>query len=213
MYTFSYITSQLEVFREEWLRSIESDRTSILSSKQDWCRPNTLRSDVSSMLYACIVHDAVYSSRSYQDPCDSCPWDPQAESLSVVQIFTSRYQSRIDDGMQIDCTSDMTNALEEVARITTLSCRVGSIRLRPEWPWRARRYTIIPEESLQYGIFSCFLLLLPCSSSTCRQTNEDSTGNVSEDSLSFSRTEPLHHLLDVFDFHDEEDEINFFDMS
>ena len=33
------------------------------------------------------------------------------------------------------------------------------------------------------GIFSCFLLLLPCFSSTCRQTNEDNTGNVSEECL------------------------------
>ena len=36
--------------------------------------------------------------------------------LSVVQILTTRYQSRIDDGMQKDCTSDMINVLEEVAR-------------------------------------------------------------------------------------------------
>ena len=36
--------------------------------------------------------------------------------LSVAQILTSRYQSRIDDGMQIDCTSDMINVVEEVAR-------------------------------------------------------------------------------------------------
>ena len=34
--------------------------------------------------------------------------------------------------------------------ITTLSCNEGSIRLRPEWPWRARRYTIVSEESVQY---------------------------------------------------------------
>ena len=52
--------------------------------------------------------------------------------LSVAQILTSRYQSRIDDGMQIDCTSDVINVLEEVARNHNLSCSVGSIRLRPE---------------------------------------------------------------------------------
>ena len=34
--------------------------------------------------------------------------------------------------------------------ITTLSCNEGSIRLRPECPWKARRYTIVPEESVQY---------------------------------------------------------------
>ena len=38
------------------------------------------------------------------------------QCLPVVQILTSKYQSRIDDGMQIDCTSDMINVLEEVAR-------------------------------------------------------------------------------------------------
>ena len=35
--------------------------------------------------------------------------------LSVAQILTSRYQSRIDDRMSIDCTSDMINVLEVVA--------------------------------------------------------------------------------------------------
>ena len=41
--------------------------------------------------------------------------------------------------------------------ITTLSCRVGSIGLRPEWPWRARRCTIFLEESVQYW----YLFLIP----------------------------------------------------
>ena len=91
-------------------------------------------------------------------------------------------------------------------RITTLSCKVGTMRLRPEWPWRARKYKITPDESVQYGIFSCFLLLLPCFSSTCRQTNDDNTRNVSEDRLLFFRIQSLHRFLEV-DFHDEEDEL------
>ena len=110
--------NKLEMFREEWSRSIESDRTSILSSGQDWCRPNKLRSDVSSMLCAWIVQDVVLPRRSYQDPCGFCPYDPQAERILSVccSNLTSKYQSRIDDGMQIDCTPDMINVLEEVAR-------------------------------------------------------------------------------------------------
>ena len=56
------------------------------------------------------------------------------------------------------------------------------------------------------GIFSCFLLLLPCFSSTCCQTNEDNTGNVSENDLLFSRIQSIHYFLWV-DFHDEEDEM------
>ena len=43
--------------------------------------------------------------------------------------------------------------------ITTLSCEVGSMRLRPEWPWRARRYKIAPDESVQY--FYIFLFPPP----------------------------------------------------
>ena len=39
---------------------------------------------------------------------------------------------------------------------TALYCRVGSTRLRPEWPWRARRHTIIPEESVQYWYIFLF---------------------------------------------------------
>ena len=77
--------NELGVFREEWSRSIVFDRTSIFSSGQDWCRPYTACFDVSSMFfYACIVHDAVHSSRSYQDPYGSCPWDLQAERILSV---------------------------------------------------------------------------------------------------------------------------------
>ena len=58
----------------------------------------------------------------------------------------------------------------------------------------------------QYNIeiFSCFLLLLPCSSSTFRQTNVENAQNVSEDDLLFSRISSLHLLLEV-DHHDEEE--------
>ena len=49
------------------------------------------------------------------------------------------------------------------------------------------------------------ILLLPCFYPTCRQINEDSTGNVSEDHLWFSRIQLLHHFLEV-GFHDEDDE-------
>ena len=81
MYAFSNETSPVfnlttfgiqEVFLEGWLHSIVSDRMSILSELQDWCRPNIPRLDVSSKRYAGIVHDAVHSSQSFQDPSDFC---------------------------------------------------------------------------------------------------------------------------------------------
>ena len=53
-------------------------------------------------------------------------------------------------------------------------------------------------------IYSCFLLLLPCCSSTFHQTSVETTQNGSEDNLLFSRIQSLHHLLGV-DYHDEED--------
>ena len=46
--------------------------------------------------------------------------------------------------------------LKKPSRIMTLSCDEASIRLRPEWPWRAQRYRIVTEESEQYwNLFFC----------------------------------------------------------
>ena len=50
--------------------------------------------------------------------------------LSVAQVLTSRYQSRIDDdGMLFDGTSDMINVLEEVVRnkYIVLQSRINEI--------------------------------------------------------------------------------------
>ena len=48
---------------------------------------------------------------------------------SVVLILTSKYQSRIDDGMQIECTSDMIFVLEEVARNNNIVLKVKINRI------------------------------------------------------------------------------------
>ena len=42
----------------------------------------------------------------------------------------------------------------------TLSCKIGSMRLRPEWPWRARKYKTTPDESVQ--CWYLFLFPPPC---------------------------------------------------
>ena len=66
------------------------------------------------MFLPCFVNDAVHSSamtrfiQGIHKQKEYC--------LSVAQILTSRYQSRIDDGMQIERTSDMINVPEEAAR-------------------------------------------------------------------------------------------------
>ena len=46
---------------------------------------------------------------------------------------------------------------KKLSGISTLSCSEGSMGLRPEWPWRARRYKIAPDESVQYW----YLFLIP----------------------------------------------------
>ena len=71
------------------------------SSEQDWCRSNTSCFDVSSILCAYIVQDAMLPSRSCQDSCVLCSWDPQAEKhcLYVAQSLFSRYHSWIVDVM------------------------------------------------------------------------------------------------------------------
>ena len=58
---------------------------------------------------------------------------------------------------------------------------------------------MFPMNQYNTGIFSCFLLLLPWLSSTCRQTNED---NAVFDSPEFNRSVVLEE-----GFHDEEDEL------
>ena len=63
---------------------VRSSLVELQSFPQSKIDDDILRSDVSSMLYACIVHDADHSSRSCQDPYDSCPWDPQAERILPV---------------------------------------------------------------------------------------------------------------------------------
>ena len=69
--------------KNDSVRSCLTELQSFLQSKID-VDPIFPCSDVSSMLYACIVHDAVHSSRSYQDPYGFCPWDPQAERILSV---------------------------------------------------------------------------------------------------------------------------------
>ena len=66
----------------------------------------------------CLYHAKRGASKL--DLCVPCSLDPQTcripSLFSVAQILSSRYQSSIDEGVWIDCTSDATNILEEVVR-------------------------------------------------------------------------------------------------
>ena len=54
--------------------------------------------------------------------------------LSSARILTSRYQSIVDYGMKIECTSNVVDVMDIPLSITSLSCNVGSMRLLPECP-------------------------------------------------------------------------------
>ena len=133
------------------MRSIESDRTSLLSSEQSWGRPNKPCFDVSSMLHACIVQDAVLPNRLCQDPY-GCPWDPLAERILsvccsnfVLPVSTLNWWWNVN-WLHIQYDQCTRRNCPEI----TLSCSVGSMGLRPEWPWRARRSRIsCPDGSVQ----------------------------------------------------------------
>ena len=69
--------------KNDSVRSCLTELQYFLQSKVD-VKPNTPYFDVSSMLYAWTVQDAVLPSRSCQDPCVLCPKDPQAERILSV---------------------------------------------------------------------------------------------------------------------------------
>ena len=92
--------------------------------------------------------------------------------LSFARILTSKYSSRVDDSMKIERTSNMVSVLEELLGITTLSCKKGSIRLRPECPSRAWKNNLFLNHKYSTGISSLLLLLLPNMLSIDRQINE-----------------------------------------
>ena len=78
--------------------------------------------------------------------------------LSLAWIRTSRYQSIVDGRMKIKQHIRCGKYFGRIHRwIITLSCNEGSMRLRPECPWRARRWRIVPEISVQYW----YLLFTP----------------------------------------------------
>ena len=102
--------------KNDSVRSSPIELQSFLQSKID---VNLTRCVLMSLprFIACIVHDAVHSSQSYEDPYDSCPWDPQG--IRILSVYGSNFDLQVsirtDERMQIDCTSDMIHVLEEVA--------------------------------------------------------------------------------------------------
>ena len=142
--------NKLGVVREEWWHSIVSDRTSILSSEQDECRPN--------IVFWCFFHAL----------CMSCarrgaPKSIVSGSLCSLSIGSTGRKNTVCLLLKI-CPPGINPELMMECKLIAhpISCNEGSLRLRPEWPWRARRYSIVPEESAHYWSF------LVSSSSSCQ---------------------------------------------
>ena len=204
-FLLQFPSEQLSGYNRLW---IAFDWTLILSFEQFWCRPNTPCFDVSSMLYACTVQDAVLPSRFSQDLCVLHPKDPQARRIpsvfpctnfvlpiSILNLWWSVNWLHIQ---QHKCTR--WNRSELTHRPV----------MKDQWHCVLNDLEELGDkESLlknQYNteIYFCFLLLLPWCSSTIHQTNVENAQNGSEDNLLFSRIQPLHLLLVVHD-HDEEE--------
>ena len=100
-------------------------------------------SDVSSVLYACTVHDAVHSSRSY--PGSLWFWCMGSTSgMSTVCLLLKVLPTSINPELMMECEliahPTWLMHWKKSLGLTTLSCKVGSMRLRPECPWRSRKY-------------------------------------------------------------------------
>ena len=156
------------MFLEGWLHSIESDRTSILSSQQDWCRPNVLRPDVPS----CFMHELCMTRYT------------QVDRIRILVIFD--LQVSIPNwwwNVNCLCISELFKDIQDAILLVQL--------YRTMWLFRATSSSTLMMSDVQSflknqystGIFSCFLLLLPWFSSICYQTNEGNTGNISKDCL------------------------------
>ena len=92
------------------------------------------------------------------------PWDPQAERILSV-CCSKIWPPGINPELMMECKliahPTWYMYWKKLLWITTLSCKVGSMRLRPEWRWRARRY-----KDCSYRI-STILVYFLVSSSSC----------------------------------------------
>ena len=82
------------------------------------------------MLYACIVQDAVLPSRSCQDPYGSLFIGP-TDVKNTVCLLLKFCPPGINPELMMECNL-IAHPKEELLGKIILSCRVGSMRLRPE---------------------------------------------------------------------------------
>ena len=92
--------------------------------------------------------------------------------LSFAQILTSWYQTWIDDGMSIDCTSDVMNVLEETVRNNDI---VLKRRINKIASWMTLKSSEVKNFSWRISTILKYFLVssssCPAASSTFRQTN------------------------------------------
>ena len=130
------------------------------------------------------------------------------KSTVCLYLFKFRLPG-INPEFVVECTlighPKMINVLEEIDRVNTLSCNEGSMRLRPEWPWRVRRARIsVLMDQYNIEIVSCFLRPLLLYSSAFHQTNVEIAKNRSEDNF-FNLQNSIAPSLQEAYHHDEEE--------
>ena len=120
---------------------------------------------------ACTMQDVVCSNQAHADLCDPYSWDSQPWRIpSVFPCLNFALPLSIRNFV-MECrmiAHPIWSLYSKILSwINTLSWSVGSMGLRPEWPWRARRQGIsCPASQYNVEIFSCCLRLLPFCPST-----------------------------------------------
>ena len=138
------------------------------------------------MLYACTVQDAVLPSRLSQDPCVLCPWDPQAER--ILSVFCSNFDlpvSILNWWWNVHWLHIQRDKCTWRNRPESRHCPVMKDQqdcvLNDLEELGCKEFLLNHQYNTEF--FSCFLLLLPCCSSTFHQTNVEKTQNGPEDNL------------------------------
>ena len=134
--------NKLGVYHKGWLHYILFDRTSILSVEQAVYRPNT-------QCLWCLFHFCLYDARRGLVKSSSCGslWSLSmgftAVKNTVCLSLPKFCPPSINPEFMMECKLTAHPMWwmysKKLFGINTFSWSVGSMGLRPEWPWRARK--------------------------------------------------------------------------
>ena len=152
--------------------------------------------------------DAVLPGQFSSDLCVLCSLDPQ--TWRIPSVFCSNFVllvSILNSGwnvnwLRIRCDKCTRRKCSEWIHCPVMKDQWDCVLNNLEELGDKEFLVLVDHYNIE--IFSCCLRLLPLCSCTFHQTNVGFCHSGSEDNLSISRIQSLHHLLEV-DYHDEEE--------